>query len=466
MSGKRILDIELLRGLAVLGVVFHHLHGNLFSGSPALLDGINQRVQFWWGVDLFFAISGFVIARTLIPQLREAPTRQAFWEQARYFWIRRAFRLLPSAWLWLALILACCLLLNRSGAFGSLSANLAASLAGFLQVANFRFADSFYRYEYGASFVYWSLSLEEQFYLLLPLLILCLRRYLGWALLALVLVQFFSLRTPLLMVLRTDALAIGVLLALASLQPGYARWNPTLLGRAWSGPLLLVAVAAALGVLASEAYSLVAVRIGAIALLCGLLVWIASYDRDYLLSNGPLKRLLVWVGARSYAIYLIHIPAFYLSRELCFRLGWDAGERPLSLLGTSLVLIVVLSELNYRFVESPCRDLGSRLVKRLSAARRVAQPVHARVARRGAQRLVQPGDRRAVQRLSDFRRGHRARRGVRRRRQRSFLRHARRSHHHRRHRRGKDRQDPRAPGRYPGPRTGMPGQRLRPVAPG
>lgn len=94
----------------------------------------------------------------LIPQLREAPTRQAFWEQARYFWIRRAFRLLPSAWLWLALILACCLLLNRSGAFGSLSANLAASLAGFLQVANFRFADSFYRYEYGASFVYWSLS--------------------------------------------------------------------------------------------------------------------------------------------------------------------------------------------------------------------------------------------------------------------------------------------------------------------
>lgn len=158
MSGKRILDIELLRGLAALGVVFHHLHGNLFSGSPALLDGINQRVQFWWGVDLFFAISGFVIARTLIPQLREAPTRQAFWEQARYFWIRRAFRLLPSAWLWLALILACCLLLNRSGAFGSLSANLAASLAGFLQIANFRFADSFYRYEYGASFVYWSLS--------------------------------------------------------------------------------------------------------------------------------------------------------------------------------------------------------------------------------------------------------------------------------------------------------------------
>ena len=269
------------------------------AAPPALLDGINQRVQFWWGVDLFFAISGFVIARTLIPQLRGAPTRQAFWGTGAV--LLDPPRLPPAA-LGLAVAGADPGLLPAAEPLRSLRqpvGNLAASLAGFLQVANFRFADSFYRYEYGASFVYWSLSWRNSSTSLLPLLILCLRRYLGWALLALVLVQFFSLRTPLLMVLRTDALAIGVLLALASLQPGYARWNPTLLGRAWSGPLLLAAVAAALGVLASEAYSLVTVRIGAIALLCGLLVWIASYDRDYLLSNGPLKRLLVWVGARS-----------------------------------------------------------------------------------------------------------------------------------------------------------------------
>ena len=112
--------------------------------------------------------------------------------------------------------------------------------------------------------------------------------------------------------------------------------------------------------------------------------------RDYLLSNGPLKRLLVWVGARSYAICLIHIPAFYLSRELCFRLGWDASERPLSLLAISLVLIVVLSELNYRFVESPCRDLGSRLVKRLSAARRVATTSGATLMLNFLKKIVSP----------------------------------------------------------------------------
>ena len=173
------------------------------------------------------------------------------------------------------------------------------------------------------------------------------------------------------MVLRTDALAIGVLLALASLQPGYARWNPTLLGRAWSGPLLLAAVAAALGVLASEACQpghRADRRHRAIVRTAG----VDSLLRPRLPALQRAAEALAGLGRRALLCDLPDPhPAFYLSRELCFRLGWDAGE-PLSLLAISLVLIVVLSELNYRFVESPCRDLGSRLVKRLSAARRVA----------------------------------------------------------------------------------------------
>ncbi|MEB0047084.1 MULTISPECIES: acyltransferase [unclassified Pseudomonas] len=371
MSSKRIMDIELLRGIAVLGVLFHHLQGSLFTDTVPLLEKIHAWAQPWWGVDLFFAISGFVIARSLIPALQGCSSRQEYWQQTRNFWLRRAFRLLPSAWLWLALMLLACVFLNRSGAFGTLQANLQATLAGLAQYANFRFADSFYHYEYGTSFVYWSLSLEEQFYLLFPLVILVCRKHLVWALLALVAVQSLTLRTPILMVVRTDALALGVLLAMWSAHPGYRRFEPTFLRRPWAGPGLFIVLALALSVLATDRFTFTNYRIGAIAALCAVLVWVASYNRDYLMPKGLLKDLMIWIGGRSYGIYLIHIPAYLLVREFTFRLQAvglpSPAGHPILMILLAGGLIVLLSELNYRFIEMPMRHRGAALVKRLSA---------------------------------------------------------------------------------------------------
>ena len=373
MSDKRIMDIELLRGIAVLGVLFHHLQDSLFTGQVPLLQAIHALGQPWWGVDLFFAISGFVIARSLIPALQGCSTRQEYWEQTRNFWLRRAFRLLPSAWLWLALMLLACLFINRSGAFGTLAANLQATLAGVLQYANFRFADSFFHYEYGTSFVYWSLSLEEQFYLLFPLLIMVCRKHLVWALLALVAVQLLTLRTPILMVIRTDALALGVLLAMWSEQPSYRRWQPTFLRRPWAGIAVLVAIALLMSFLATDRFTFTSYRIGAIAVLSAVLVWLASYNGDYLMPPGLFKRVMTWIGSRSYGIYLIHIPAYCLVRELIFRLQAASlpspAGHPIITLLLAFGLIVLLSELNYRFIEMPMRNRGAALVKRLSASR-------------------------------------------------------------------------------------------------
>lgn len=372
MSSKRIMDIELLRGIAVLGVLFHHLQGSLFTDTVPLLQTITAFGQSWWGVDLFFAISGFVIARSLIPALQGCSTRQEYWQQTRNFWLRRAFRLLPSAWLWLVLMLLACVFLNRSGAFGTLHANVQATLAGIAQYANFRFADSFYQYEYGTSFVYWSLSLEEQFYLLFPLLILVCRKHLVWALLALVAVQLLALRTPLLMVVRTDALALGVLLAMWSARPGYVRWEPGFLRRPWAGVSVLLVIALALSVLATDRFTLTDYRIGAIAVLSAVLVWVASYNRDYLMPRGLLKSLMTWIGSRSYGIYLIHIPVYLLVREFIFRLQAaglpsPAGHPILTILIAG-GLIALLSELNYRFIEMPMRNRGAALVQRLGTS--------------------------------------------------------------------------------------------------
>jgi peptidoglycan/LPS O-acetylase OafA/YrhL len=373
VSGKRIMDIEVLRAIAVLGVLFHHLQGSLFTDPVPLLEKIHAWAQPWWGVDLFFVISGFVIGRSLIPALQGCSNRREYWEQTRNFWLRRAFRLLPSAWLWLALMLLACVFLNRSGAFGTLHANLQATLAGVLQYANFRFADSFYHYEYGSSFVYWSLSLEEQFYLLFPLLIVLCRKRLVWALLALVAVQLFTVRTPLLMVVRTDALVLGVLLALWSVEPSYRRWQPDFLRNPWAGVSALVVLGALLSFMATDRFTFASYRIGSIAVLGAILVWIASYNRDYLMPAGGLQRLMAWIGSRSYGIYLIHIPAYQLVRELIFRLQGaglpsPAGHPVITLL-IAASLIVLLSELNYRFIEMPMRNRGVTLIRRLGPSR-------------------------------------------------------------------------------------------------
>ena len=367
---RRNNDIECLRAVAVVGVAFHHMQGNLFHPGMPLIGRLLQHVDFWFGVDLFFAISGFVIARSLLPRMATAGRNLR--EQAGVigaFWIRRFWRLLPSAWLWLGLILLAAVACNRSGAFGSVHANLMATLAGMFDVANFRFADAFFHYEYGASFVYWSLSLEEQFYLLLPLLVVIFRQRIHLLMIALFIVQLCLLRTPLLMSVRTDALALGVLLAIAAPGKAYAALNPRFLLRLRSLRMLLPGLLlTALAVLASADLQGWRFRISAIAALSAVLVWLASYNQNYLLQDGWCKRLLVWTGARSYAIYLIHVPVYFLLRELCFRFGGPGGT-PLRLptwllFLLSVGLIALLAELNYRYLEQPLRQYGRHIADR------------------------------------------------------------------------------------------------------
>jgi len=365
---KRIQDIELLRGFAVLFVLIQHANGNLFTWSTPDMARFFTYFAGGFGVDLFFAISGFVIARDLLPKLQGASDNAAATRITIAFWIRRAWRLWPSAWLWLAIILFACVAFNDSGAFGSLRANFEATVVAVLHVANLRFADAFGNFEYGASFPYWTLSLEEQFYLLLPLLALLARHWLPYLLVALVLLQFCASRDMLAMALRTDAIAMGVLIAIWSKHSTYVLSRPIVFKKPL-GPLALVVAFICMGALHSKALHTVSISVGMIALLSAILVWIASYDADYLCPTGWFKRVMVWVGTRSYAIYLIHIPAFFATREIWFRLGSGSvsfGEEEFwPFIVTAAVLIAVLSELNYRFVETPLRRHGRSVVTRM-----------------------------------------------------------------------------------------------------
>ncbi len=295
---KRIDDIEILRGFAVLFVVVHHALGNLFTWSTPGLARVAVYFSGGFGVDLFFAISGFVIARDLVPRLQASSGLDAAFRITVAFWIRRAWRLLPSAWTWLVLILLAVLLFNESGVFGTFRTNLEATVAGVLQVANLRFAETFGRSDYGASFVYWTLSLEEQFYLVLPLVVLVSRRFLPYLLIALVVIQLFSTRTLMSLVFRTDAIALGVLLAIWSQHSTYLVARPEILSRMkWIGTAIMAALLFFMGIVGSAVLHVVSYKFSLFAVLSVLLVWMASYNLDLFFPVRPLKRLLLSIGS-------------------------------------------------------------------------------------------------------------------------------------------------------------------------
>lgn len=380
-SAKRIDDIELLRAFAVLLVVLEHAHGNLITWNNALFDAFNQHFNGNAGVDLFFAISGFVIARDMLPRWAACHDGQSFFRVSLAFWIRRAWRILPSAWLWLALILLATCVFNQSGVFRSFDASVAGTLAAVFQFYNLHFAHCFMRYDCGANFVYWSLSLEEQFYLALPVFIFLFRGrefLLKTTLLFLVGMQFLTERSFLMAMFRSEALLLGVWIALVASHPSRPSrpvWAERILAiPSWIRLTMTLAILMGMAAVASHGGLLVSWRFSLVALLALLLVWLASFDAHMLMNHSIGKRILLWVGSRSYAIYLIHVPAFYATREIWFRNAppgtvFDSSWT-LPWILTATLLIITLAEINFRLIETPLRRYGTAIAERLMAKTR------------------------------------------------------------------------------------------------
>ena len=124
--------------------------------------------------------------------------------------------------------------------------------------------------------------------------------------------------------------------------------------------------------LASNQLHIVSIPVGLISLLSAFLVWLASYDKNFLCAPGPFKQFMIWLGTRSYAVYLIHIPAFFFTRELWYRLYPEQSVLsddcfyPFILISAGLILL--LSELNYRWVEIPLRNKGAMIARGLMQA--------------------------------------------------------------------------------------------------
>jgi peptidoglycan/LPS O-acetylase OafA/YrhL len=334
-------DIQGMRALAVGAVVLSHAEIPGFAGG-------------FVGVDVFFVISGFLISRLLFAELATTGTIDLF-----AFWIKRARRLLPNALLTLA-----CTAFLAAFVFTGYNLDLLGRdiIWACIELSNFYFAArdvDYFRPDTMPSPVlhFWSLSVEEQFYFIWPILLLglaCFQRdsvkAAGRVLAALWICSLAAsiILTPMDQPLayfgtgtRFWQLATGALLALhwqaITALPSALRQALGLLGLAAIGVSLFSFTPAmdypgAWGLLPS---------LGA----AGLIVAGSA-------GGGPIQRLLSlnvlqWVGARSYSWYLWHWPLIVLPR------GTYGNIAIIALLAIPASLVV--ASLAYRFVEEPVR---------------------------------------------------------------------------------------------------------------
>lgn len=104
---------------------------------------------------------------------------------------------------------------------------------------------------------------------------------------------------------------------------------------------------------------------GIVAIVSAILVWIASYNKGYLFGNGLVKKVAEIIGARSYTLYLTHIPAFYTTIELIHRYERHTGKslthNYLAYMGLATILLVLYTELSHRLIEKPCQNYGRKI---------------------------------------------------------------------------------------------------------
>ena len=310
------------------------------------------------GVDIFFVLSGFLITSLLLEEWRR--TQEI---RLRDFYFRRGLRLLPALFAFLLFLQGYTLLWMRGDPFWQMEK---ASLAVLAYIGNWMRA--FDLLDMRVLSHTWSLSIEEQFYLLWPVLLLVMLRYgrsSRWILWALLLaIAIVAVRRGFMAGVvsedriyngsdtRFDELLTGCALAVV-LEAGWLR------GRLLSvlGYFVLPAIALVVGLIAMPTTFLRIARVGwpAIEISVALVVL-------YLVkrSGTPLHRLmetqwLVWVGRISYGLYLWHFP-------IIGRVGGWKFLGPFKVL-VGFALTFAVATVSYRVIELPFLRRKAKLLR-------------------------------------------------------------------------------------------------------
>jgi peptidoglycan/LPS O-acetylase OafA/YrhL len=359
-SGQRYMPgLDGLRALAVLAVIAYH---EQFAWAPGGL----------LGVGVFFTLSGFLITSILISQWAKLGQIKL-----GDFWLHRARRLLPALFVMLAVVTAWVTVADRAR-LGSLRTAVGAAAAYFSNWYLIARNQSYFaRFAPPAPLDHlWSLAVEEQFYLLWPLLLLAgliaarkLHAATAWLIVPTAIItaasayEMLTLYRPGLDPTRvyegTDTrafgLLIGAMLALAWPSAGERgtdsaarparRWTRVLLDAAGLAGL------AGIGMMIWRVgqYSPFAYRGGLVLLSFATAAVVAATSYPASIVGRALGwRPLRWIGVRSYGIYLWHFPVIVMTSQPNVKPG-------LLLAGLQIAASILLAALSWQLIEEPIR---------------------------------------------------------------------------------------------------------------
>jgi peptidoglycan/LPS O-acetylase OafA/YrhL len=351
LKNKYITGLDGLRAIAVLAVIAYHLNFDWAAGG--LL-----------GVTVFFVLSGYLITDILIAEFVTSD-RINF----KNFWIRRARRLLPAIFSMLLVVITWVTIFEQS----MLDQLEEDTVAAILYVSNwwYIFQDLSYFESFGPPSLlthFWSLAVEEQFYILWPLLIILVLRLkvkegslfsiilLGAITSAAAMTMLYESGTdPSRVYYGTDtrvfSLLLGASLAvvwpsrkLSTSLPSEIRWKLDFVG--------LFALAFIFYMFwGTDQYQDFLYQGGMVAMSVASMLVVAvivhpSSKMNTVLSFKPLR----WIGIRSYGIYLWHFPVIVLTSP-----QWGADAPSLARTSLQLFLILTFASLSWTFIENPIR---------------------------------------------------------------------------------------------------------------
>ncbi|UPM54675.1 acyltransferase family protein [Gottfriedia acidiceleris] len=348
---RYMAGLDGLRALAVLSVIAYHLNFSWASGG-------------FLGVTVFFVLSGYLITDLLIA---EWSTNQRI--DLKSFWYRRAKRLLPGMFTLLLIVIAF-VSLFKSSMIGNLKQD---SIAAIFYYSNWWYI--FHHLSYFESFAnpsilnhFWSLAVEEQFYIIWPILTLLGLKYIknkdrlflytlvGAIVSALLMaILFHPGSDPSRVYYGTDTRAFSLLIgaSLALVWPSRKLTNNvTTSGKILidlvgiTGLLIFLLMVGKTNQYDSFLYrgGMFLLSISAAMLIAGLAHPTSKIGR--FLAMRPLK----WIGLRSYGIYLWQYPVIIL-----FSPKVNTGDISLFRAICQITLIFVLAALSYHYIEDPIR---------------------------------------------------------------------------------------------------------------